>query len=491
MKAILLNLSKVFSLTISIILFSTMVAFAAPQSGSTVKQLSTNFTLVNMATCTPSNACDANVNIDYFKPDGTPWSADPGNTSFSIPGNFGQKIVAQYFDTTMVGGEGSVVIQSDQPIGAIVQILARNQTPSSGAYSGISSGSSKYYAPLVQSRKVTASGVSNAQIMIQNIEATSQTVSVNFIPGDAVGNSFTKSGIVIPGQSTYKYDLADETNLNPNWTGSAVVNAETGKKVAVVVNLFAGPNTLTTYNAFPAEVVGKKWAVPLFTSRLPNGLSVPVSVQNLSGGTLQAGDIQMECKSSISTPATLSLTNLSPVVNNQSYSFNPVVDTTIPANWSGSCIITSTGNVVAMATLRTPGIRDDAAAYEAFNIDQSVDTTVVFPLMSKRQANGFATVATIQNLDPNEAAEVQLTYTPSTTYTGSQTPIVFTATIPPGGNLLQNLRFNEVPQIPDRWFGTLVVKSTNGKPLVGFVQLTNILGLAGDTTMANNAFTLP
>lgn len=491
MKNFFLILSKGLSIALSIVLVSTVVVSAAELSAATTKQLSTNFTLVNMATCTPPTTCDATVNVSYFKTDGSPWSAAPDNTSFAIPGNFGQKIIAQYFDTTMVGGEGSVVIQSDKPLGAVVQILARNQVPSSGAYSGVTIGSSKYYAPLVQSRKITAGGLSNAQIMIQNIETTSQTVSVDFIPGDSTGNSYTKSGIVIPGQSTYKYDLSNETNLVANWTGSAVINAEAGKKVAVVVNLFAGSNTLTTYNAFPAEVIGKNWAVPLFTSRLPNGLSVSVSVQNLSGSTLAAGAIQMNCKSSISTPAAITMSNTTAVSNNQTYAFNPVTDTTIPGNWSGSCIINSTGNVVAIATLRTPGLRDDAAAYEAFNIDQSTDTTVVFPLMSKRQANGFATVATIQNLDSTTEAEVKLTYTPGSTYTGSQSPIEFTATIPPGGNLLQNLRFNEVPQIPDGWFGTLVVKSTNGRPLVGFVQLTNILGLAGDTTMANNAFTLP
>jgi len=85
-----------------------------------------------------------------------------------------------------------------------------------------------------------------------------------------------------------------------------------------------------------------------------------------------------------------------------------------------------------------------------------------------------------------------LTYMPSAAYGGSQTPIVIAATIPAGGNLIQNLRFGDVAQVPDGWYGTLLVEPVGtARPIVAFVQLTNIKGLAGDTLMAHDAFTLP
>jgi hypothetical protein len=75
---------------------------------------------------------EALVNVEYRLEGGAIWDADNANESFTIPAN-GQRQIRQYFDTTMVSGKGSAAISSTQPLGAVVQILARNQTPSSGA----------------------------------------------------------------------------------------------------------------------------------------------------------------------------------------------------------------------------------------------------------------------------------------------------------------------------------------------------------------------
>lgn len=477
------------SLLVIAMLLVVSASFAAPLTAATSKTLSTNYTLVNLDTA------DAVVNVQYVTDTGAVWDADNANESFTVPGSFGQKIVAQYFDTTMAAGKGSAVISSSAPLSAVVQILARNQTPSSGAYSGFSTGSTStsFYVPLVQRQLTTASGTSNAQIMIQNVTGSAILVDVEFIPAPGIAGitGHIEQDISIPAYATKYYDLSDETDLEIGWTGSAVVTASGA--VAVVANLFAGPNTLTTYNAFAAEKVGTTWALPQFTSRLPNGLSTSISVQNVSGSTMAIDSISMDCTSSISTPATFTAKNSKEVVANASYSFNPVADMTLPSNWSGACIITAPGDVVVIATLRRPGYSDDAGTYEAFLAD-STDSVVVIPLMSKRQANGFATVATIQNLDTVNTADVKLTFTPAATYTGSQTPIVLHKTIPPGGNIMPNLRFSEVPEIPDGWYGTLVVEPDDlatPRPLVGYVQLTNILGLAGDTLMCHDAISMP
>ncbi len=469
-------------ITVAFLFIFTVVVSASSLNAATTKQLSTNYTLVNLGSAT------ANVTVMYVKSDGSPWDADTSSEVFSIPGNFGQKIITQYFDSTMTSGSGSATITSNTPLSAVVQILARNQTPSSGAYSGISTGSTTFYVPLIQRQLVTASGTSNGQIMIQNVTNAPTTVDAEFIPAPGIPGitGFSKLDIPIAAFSTFYYDLSDETGLETGWTGSAVVTSST--PIGVVVNMFAGPNTLTTYNAFPIESIGTGWALPQFTSRLPNGLSTSMSVQNVSGVTMAIDSISINCKSTISSPATFTATNKVAVVANASYSFNPVSDMTIPTNWSGACLLNAPGSVVVINTLRRPGLSDDAGTYEGFPTSTTT-TKVVIPLMSKRQANGFATVATVQNLDSVNTANVKLTYTPSADYTGSQTPIVLTATIQPGGNIMPNLRFSEVPQIPDGWYGTLVVEpnDANPRPIVGYVQLTNILGLSGDTLMTHDA----
>ncbi|WP_322506644.1 hypothetical protein [Anaerolinea sp.] len=469
-----------------LVLALSVAVSAAPFQAATTKTLSTNYTLVNMGTQT------ASVVVQYLKEDGTAWAASADSTTFDIPGNFGQKIVAQYFDSTMTPGKGSAVVQSNQPLGAVVQILARNQTPTSGAYSGFTSGSSKLVVPLVLKNRSTASGLTNSQIIIQNVEQTAITVSIDFVPQSGY-TAYTKSGITIQPGSSYYWDATDEAGLANGWGGSAIINVADTKKAVAVSNLFSGANSVQTFSAFPQEAATTGWVIPLFTSRLTNGLSTPVAIQNVSGVEIAAGGITMECTSTISTPATINLTSTAALPDGAAYYFNPVSDTTIPANWSGACRLTASQNVVVFVQMRRPGVSDETGAYEAFPAS-STNTKVVIPLMSKRQANGFATVATIQNLDTVNAANVKLTYTPSPSYTGSSTPIVLHKTIPAGGNLIQNLRFNDVPEIPNGWFGTLVVEADDAqpaRPLVGFVQLTNYLGAAGDTFMAHDAFTLP
>ncbi|MGB9801031.1 MAG: hypothetical protein ACPLUL_13150, partial [Thermanaerothrix sp.] len=275
-----------------IFIFSTTV-FAASFQAATPKVLSTNYTLVNMGSQT------ANVVVQYLKEDGTPWTASPDNTTFDIPGNFGQKIIAQYFDTALSPGKGSAVVQSNQPLGAVVQILARNQTPTSGAYSGFTSGSSKLFVPLILKNRSTASGIANSQVIIQNVEQSAITIAMNFVPQTGY-SAYTKSGITIQPGSSYYWDSTTETGLTDGWGGSVVINVADSKKAVAVVNLFGGANSLQTYSAFPQEAVTTTWMIPLFTSRLTNGLSTPVSIQNVSGAEIAPGGITMQCISSIS-----------------------------------------------------------------------------------------------------------------------------------------------------------------------------------------------
>jgi hypothetical protein len=452
--------------------------------GSTTKALSTNFTIVNLATL------QALGTVDYYQPNGTAWPAS--FTSIDVAGNYGQQIIAQYLDPTLTAGTGSAVLSSDQQIGAVVQVLARGQIASSGAYSNIAP-ANKFYIPQIQRQKVSASGTVNSQIAIQSAEqplTAAIAVTVDFFPYPGSGlTGFQKTGISLQPGAALLYDIADETNLATGWYGSAVVTAEVGKNIVVTSNLFSGSDSLMTFNGFPSTQIGPKWSVPLFTSRLANGLSTPVIVQNLSGGDIPVGGIQMTCNG----PSTFTVSNTAIVANNASYAFNPVTDLTIVGGWSGACSVDTSAapgpyNVVVLVQMRRPGVSAEAAAYEGF-LASITDTKVVVPLMSKMQGNGFATVATIQNLSGTDAP-VTLTYTPSASYGGSALPIVIPATIPGNGNLNQNLRFLAgVPEIPAGWFGTLVVTGTH--PIVAFVQLTNYLGAAGDTLMAHQAFTQP
>ena len=110
-------------LVASLALVSVVVASAA----STSKTLSTNFTLVNL-----TNGANT-ANISYYKPDGSQWRT-PEVKTFTTLGE--QAIDRQYTDAALSAGSGSVVVGGQGALGAVVQIRALNQTPTSGAYSG-------------------------------------------------------------------------------------------------------------------------------------------------------------------------------------------------------------------------------------------------------------------------------------------------------------------------------------------------------------------
>jgi hypothetical protein len=471
------------------------------RAASTSKSLSTNFTLVNFS------ASPANVTVQYVKDDGNTWTADAANTSFTIPAN-GSNQIRQYFDTTLSSGRGSAVVSSDQPLGAVSQILARGQTPTSGAYSAFNQGSTTFYVPLAVRRGNTATGLANSQIMIQNTGNAAVNVTVNLLASSGTPASLSKPINNIPIGSTYYYDLDDEAGLNPNWFGSATVSVNGPGSVAVISNFFTGSDGLQTFNAFPASSLGTGWLAPLVTSRLSNGLSTVITVQNLSGGSMAASTVSLTCTKDAASPdpATLNIANSTAIANNSSFSFNPVTDqTNFPTGWFGACRVTTPGNSVVFVQMRYVNQPfANAASYEAINAN-GTDKKVLVPLLAKRLSNSFATTVTIQNLSSSQAASVTYTYIPNPTDCGSvctgpfANPVVVGPfTIPADSSCQHNHRLLSTScsgfalNLPDGWVGSLSVSSTT-TPIAGFVQLTYIgaAGQVGDTFMAHNAFTQP
>ncbi|MEM1552719.1 MAG: hypothetical protein QXH03_08650 [Candidatus Bathyarchaeia archaeon] len=477
-----------------VLVLALAMATIVPSLGqSTTKQLSTNFTVINLG------EGPAEGIVQYFKTDGTQWGS--GSETFTISTFGGQAIFRQYNPVGQPGnpnltdGAGSVVISANQPLGAVVQILARNQDPTtSGAYSGFAKGDTSYYVPLVARNLQTASGLANSQIVVQNVSSKVIDVEINLINPDGT-TKYTKSGITIQPSASYYYDLALEssTNVPDNWYGSAVVRTTTSDgAIAVVSNFFTG-DAMQTFNAFPSTSPTTKWFIPLFTSRLANSLSTPVAVQNLSGSTIPANGVKLICQPdpALSGYTPFTKTNTVEIKNTAAYYFNPVVDTSIPEGFYGSCVVEASANVVVFVQMRFIAT-GEAAAHEAFPVS-STDTKVFIPLVAQRLANGFATAVTIQNLS-GEQATFKLTYRRSPDCTVG--PVTYSPpdqTVGPYASLIQNHRTG-VSGLVDGWFGTLSVESN--KPVAAFVQLTFLRSInpnlpRGDLYMAHNAFTQP
>jgi hypothetical protein len=474
-KSLVVLISAVLALTL------IMPALAA----STTKKLSSNFTLVNLGDGPASG------NIEFKRPDGSAWKAAEPFT-ISTPG--GQLIRRQYdADSGLAPGRGSVVISANAALGAVVQLQARDgQVPTTGAYSGISAPSSSVYVPLVIRRGASASGMANSQIIAQNTGSSPIQIDIDLIATNG-SKTYTKSFPNVAAGASVEYDLDVENNANvpEGWVGSAVVkSAANGGQVGVVSNFFLGEHAMQTFNGFSTPA--QKWFAPLVTSRLGNGLSTPIAVQNLSGGTIPVGGIKIACKTGAGSPGgDFNLQNTAVVGNTASVFFNPVLGITpgFPDGWYGSCTIdTQDYNTVAFVQMRFVGT-DKAAAYEAIPAT-GTNKTAVIPLVAKRLGNGFASAVTIQNLS-SSAATVTLKYIASTDCAGCQNVTLSNQSIPANGSLIQNHRIesgaNSVPQLPDGWFGSLVVESNQA--VDSFIQLDFLTATTGDPFMAHNGFT--
>jgi hypothetical protein len=484
-----------------------LLAVNAPLTAASSKLYSTNVTLVNHSAGTTLNAT-----LNYAKPDGSPWPAGPAFTNAALPPRT-SVILRQYADPAMPNGIGSGGVALSAPgfVSPVVQILARNnQVASSGAYSELAMDRS-LYVPLVTRNLNSASGLTNSQLAIMNPSSAPITATVQFIPGpSSPGATYTNSNLTIPAGASFMYDVSTETNLPNGFFGSAQItgNALTAQ-LAVVANLFAGSNQLQTFGGFtdhyiPGQDYFPAYAVPLFMSRLSNGTSTTLSIQNIGGGAISAGSIAVVCTSQTGND-TFTIVNPADIAAGGAFYVNPITDMSLPDNWYGSCVVAPGSVFDDLAVLiqqRRPGVSDEAAAYQAtyFTSDGGGAIATLVPLVAKRLANGFATAVTIQPLsfgtddDGNPvAATVNIRYIPE----NGGTPVdVGPLSVAPGGILIRNHRLGGTgPQVeealPDGWVGSMEISSD--RPFTGYVQLSNINALPGDNLMAHEfpAFSFP
>jgi hypothetical protein len=481
------RLSTVFSMVVIV----SLLLMSSASAASTTKTLSSNFTLVNLGTTA------ATVGIKYVKPDGTDWTGS-SYVDLTILPDGGQQIVRQYNDT-LAAGQGSVVISSSEELGSMVQLLNRGTgAPTSGAYTGFKSGSTKFLLPLVAKKGTSITGLANSQIMVQNVGAAATDVTIVLTALGAASPTYTKPAVTIQPSATFTYDLADETDghLPVGFWGSAVINAASGGQIVAISNLFFGADGLNTYEGVAVENVTSKWFIPLLYSRLSNTLNTSLSIQNVSNGApIPVNDLTLSCIKDPTAPAsaaaTLSIPNATAIPDNGLYTYNTANDTVrFPALWYGGCKISSATNMKFIVMVQYRYLSSpDQGAYIAIPAT-STDKTLYVPLVAKRLSNGFATTATIQNLNETTAATVTLIYTDSAGASFSYPGV----TIPAGGSIIRNYRqpTTEQDKMPDGWVGTL--KVTSDQPIQAYLANTYLPGfnpLNGDQFMAYTGFTKP
>jgi len=459
---------------------------AAPLTQATTKSLSTNYTVQNMGSDT------ATITVEYRKQyDGTTaggtWDADAASESFTLEAGK-SKVIAQYFDGTMTDGAGSATVSSSQQVAAIVNMLARSQTPTSGSYTAFQEGSGSFFAPFVFKNLPTSVGTINSQLIIMNVGAAATDVTVELVNGVTFAVDYTKTINDLPVGESYYYDQSQETNLPDAWYGSAKVSAASGGSIVVIGNQFTGDNGLLTYSGFAAGYT--EWVVPLYLSRLANGYNSVIVVQNVSGSQIAAGGISVaftpdpSLTGAAGTPFTINLP--SALADNATWIVNPRSNSAFPVASYGAAKITASANVVAIVNQlvnEPPNSGDSALSYNAIPTNLT-GTKVVVPLIMSRLANNYSTVLTIANLT-NTAGTCDFTYSPDASVGGSDVT-VNSVTLPAGGSIVHNHRYAGTHALSALWYGAASVVCT--QPVAGVVnQLQS--GGSGDPDLSYNAFT--
>ncbi len=410
-----------------------------------------------------------------------------------------------YIPVCLSANAVSLIVDASQDVAVSVSNERTSSPYSSGAYLGVNSAktSNTVYLPLAARNLSTATGTTNSEILVQNTSSSSMNAQIQLF--GATGTNHTKSISALPAGGLFTYNLINETALPNNWYGSAIVSVIGAGNLAATSNFRNVTDILQTYNGFPANNIATSWAIPLFTSRLANGLSTPISVQNISGGSINSGGLTLSCVKDPNSPApaNLNVSNTSAIPNNGAYYFNPVTDTAnFPTGWYGACKVTASVNTVTYVQMRYVGgtTPSYAAAYEALR-SNGTSKIISFPLIQKRvSANSIirGTAVSVQNLNSGNVANVTFKYYGSSGYSNIT---VGPCAIPANASIIHNHRLTDpaptnVPcplsgtTMPDGWNGTLMVVSTD-QPIDGFIQLTTITNLTGDTFMAHNAYLAP
>ncbi|HOX00099.1 MAG TPA: hypothetical protein PK545_05690, partial [Deltaproteobacteria bacterium] len=137
----------------------------------------------------------------------------------------------------------------------------------------------------------------------QNVGTAAVDFKVEYFSRSTGSLDLTRNFTGLASGASRLIDLDLETGLTAPWWGSVVVSTTSGS-LGVVSNLFFGADSLNAFNAFAAEEITSSWRIPLLYIRLTNTLTSSITIQNLSGGTLPIGDIELACIKNSASPGT-------------------------------------------------------------------------------------------------------------------------------------------------------------------------------------------
>jgi hypothetical protein len=236
-----------------------------------------------------SDTGDAHISIAYYNSNGT--AASVGINDTLTPNEFKSYDASQNVPSDLASNwRGSVVISSDQPVGAIVGLGNTDSgTYVSEAYQGFPSATTANSMRLpFLVKNISDKGLTfNTQFSIQNAGSSATSGTVTFTPLGGGTNVVENFGPLEPGAAVV-FEQKTDSGLGTSFIGSAKVEATTGGPIAVAV-LQQGEKTgtgrtLQSYTGFSAG--SDSVTAPLLLKEVYNaGYYYSTAIQVMNIGT--------------------------------------------------------------------------------------------------------------------------------------------------------------------------------------------------------------
>jgi len=441
-------------LNILLIVLMLSALFVLPAAAQTITWTS-GFQVQNLSSTT-----EASIIIWYYNQDGTEAIAP---VSDAIPAMSSK---TYYPIHTADGFNGSVVVESTEPVVAIANTLGNNPQYMASTES-FAAGATSVSLPLI----MRANAGYYTWFNVQNAGQTDATVAVEFIPGSS-GTGYTEPSVVIKPGASHTFNQRDLAALGVKFVGSAIITSDV-PVVATVMQVGETYRNMMGYNGFTAG--STTVSMPLIMSN-NNGFYTGVQVQNV--GTA-ATDITVDYGTNIGG-------TFNPV--NDTATLQPGESTTFLHNtgqfgtpkYIGSATITTTGQpVVAIVNQVLLGGVALGTAYNGF--DPAAATTQVSAPLIMANNSGFYTGIQVQNVG-GSAVQITVDYGPN--IAGTFSPANEVVTIQPGDSY--NSIQNDGVWAGNKYIGSLTVTSAAGSQIVMIVN--QFLPSGSDTFMSYNGF---
>jgi len=419
----------------------------------------------------------ANIQIAYYNPDGSlatlpdPYTNPVADT---VPAGSSNTYLPIHPD---VGFKGSVVVSSDKQIAIISNLTIAATNRALGTYTGVASGGTELYFPLVDKRNnVSVFSVQNAGDVVANYV-------IDFVPqpGGGFAEIADVAGTLQPGAAA-TYNMADY-NGTTNWLGSIKVTASTGKIAGVLSNVnFLVPESPTN-GAYTGFNNGSSSVTLPLIMEANNGNRTGTNCQNLGPS---AATVTMTYSPSEGYPARPDDVFVDIPVNG--LASKTFLDYGAP-KWIGSATVTVSGsnNIVCVVNQTRPE-RKNSNIYEGF-APGSATSQIVAPLIMSKNGNASNPTMTFTSINLASADGTNISVTcdwmpmagypdlPNTTKSGSPA-----------------LQFNQQTDFTPgntKWIGSAICTENSGKSIVAVINQSRELMPAGyqrDVTSAYNGF---